>query len=133
MSQKVRWSLSDSDAASPLVADIIAEACMDLCSHDAFEGLSGEIRDHTLPGCDPPINLLYTAGGFRAALTEAATVNRWMLVNLQCDDCLASHFLNRDVWRDEMAESLVKENFVFWQKVRFLNKFKFIFLTRFAV
>lgn len=38
-------------------------------------------------------------------------------MNLQCDADFACHALNRDVWRDELVENLVREGFVFWQDV----------------
>jgi len=42
---------------------------------------------------------------------------RWLLVNLQSDSDFACHALNRDVWRDELCENLVREGFIFWQSV----------------
>ena len=42
---------------------------------------------------------------------------RWLLVNIQKDSEFASHALNRDVWRDELVENLVREGFIFWQTV----------------
>ena len=43
---------------------------------------------------------------------------RWLLVNIQKDSEFASHALNRDVWRDELVENLVREGFILWQTVR---------------
>jgi len=39
-----------------------------------------------------------------------------MLVNIQSDSDFACHALNRDVWKDEMVESLVQSGFIFWQQ-----------------
>lgn len=40
---------------------------------------------------------------------------RWLLVNLQSDADFACHALNRDVWRNDLVENLVREGFIFWQ------------------
>ena len=66
----------------------------------------------------PPIHLIHTAGGFQGAKNVAKDTRRWLLVNLQSDEEFACHALNRDVWRDELVENLIREGFVFWQTVR---------------
>lgn len=66
----------------------------------------------------PPIHLIHTAGGFQGAKNMAKDTRRWLLVNLQSDEEFACHALNRDVWRDELVENLIREGFVFWQTVR---------------
>ncbi|CAB9505822.1 UBX domain-containing protein 7 [Seminavis robusta] len=63
----------------------------------------------------PPEHLMHTAGGFQGARSMAKDSKRWLLVNLQRDSEFASHALNRDVWRDELVENLVREGFIFWQ------------------
>ena len=47
----------------------------------------------------------------------AKDARRWLLVNIQSDDDFACHALNRDVWRDELVENLVREGFILWQAV----------------
>jgi len=37
------------------------------------------------------------------------------MVNIQRDNEFSSHALNRDVWRDELVENLIREGFIFWQ------------------
>lgn len=66
----------------------------------------------------PPLHLIHTAGGFQGAKQVAKDTRRWLLVNLQSDEEFACHALNRDVWRDELVENLIREGFVFWQTVR---------------
>jgi hypothetical protein len=66
----------------------------------------------------PPDHLLHKAGGFQGARTVAKDSKRWLLVNIQKDDEFACHALNRDVWRDELVENLIREGFIFWQQVR---------------
>lgn len=66
----------------------------------------------------PPIHLIHTAGGFQGARNVAKNARRWLLVNLQNDSDFSCHALNRDVWRDELVENLVREGFIFWQSVR---------------
>eukprot|EP00529_Nitzschia_sp_RCC80_P022708 CAMPEP_0113509438 /NCGR_PEP_ID=MMETSP0014_2-20120614/37578_1 /TAXON_ID=2857 /ORGANISM="Nitzschia sp." /LENGTH=496 /DNA_ID=CAMNT_0000405273 /DNA_START=92 /DNA_END=1582 /DNA_ORIENTATION=+ /assembly_acc=CAM_ASM_000159 len=63
----------------------------------------------------PPHHLLFKEGGFEGAREMAKSNRRWLLVNLQRDSEFACHALNRDVWRDELAENLIREGFVFWQ------------------
>ena len=66
----------------------------------------------------PPRHLMYKEGGFEGARTMAKDSKRWLLVNLQKDAEFACHALNRDVWRDELVENLIREGFIFWQEVR---------------
>jgi UBX domain-containing protein 7 len=64
-----------------------------------------------------PEHLMHRAGGFLGARTMAKDSKRWLLVNIQQDSVFASHALNRDVWRDELVENLIREGFIFWQQV----------------
>lgn len=66
----------------------------------------------------PPTNLIYAgSGGFQGARQAARDSRRWLLVNIQSDSDFACHALNRDVWRDELVENLVRDGFIFWQAV----------------
>merc|ERR1719245_1810529 len=65
----------------------------------------------------PPVELTHLAGGFQGARSVARDARRWLLVNLQCDSDFACHALNRDVWRDELVENLVRMGFIFWQQM----------------
>ena len=65
----------------------------------------------------PPDHLIYKEGGFEGARTMAKDSKRWLLVNLQRDSEFSCHALNRDVWRDELVENLIREGFIFWQAV----------------
>jgi hypothetical protein len=67
-----------------------------------------------------PEDLIYKEGGFEGARTMAKDSKRWLLVNLQRDSEFSCHALNRDVWRDELVENLIREGFIFWQAVSFL-------------
>lgn len=64
-----------------------------------------------------PSHLIHKAGGFQGARTMAKDSRRWLLVNIQKDAEFSSHALNRDVWRDELVENLIREGFIFWQQV----------------
>ena len=66
-----------------------------------------------------PMHLMHRAGGFQGARTTAKDSKRWLLVNLQRDAEFACHALNRDVWRDELIENLIREGFIFWQEVQY--------------
>ena len=65
----------------------------------------------------PPTHILHRGGGFQGARNVAKDARRWLLVNLQRDSDFACHALNRDVWRDELVENLIREGFIFWQSV----------------
>ena len=64
-----------------------------------------------------PTHLMHRAGGFMGAKNFAKDARRWLLVNIQSEDDFACHALNRDVWRDELVENLVREGFILWQAV----------------
>lgn len=68
----------------------------------------------------PPTHLMHRAGGFQGARNVAKDARRWLLVNVQDDGDFACHALNRDVWREELVENLVREGFIFWQVVSFV-------------
>ena len=65
-----------------------------------------------------PTHLMHKIGGFQGARASAKDSKRWLLVNIQADREFSSHALNRDVWRDELVENLIREGFIFWQTVR---------------
>lgn len=69
-----------------------------------------------------PTHLMHRAGGFLGAKNFAKDARRWLLVNVQSDDDFACHALNRDVWRDELVENLVREGFVLWQTMSASNE-----------
>lgn len=65
----------------------------------------------------PPTHLMHRGGGFQGARSVARDARRWLLVNIQRDSEFSCHALNRDVWRDELVENLVREGFILWQAV----------------
>lgn len=66
----------------------------------------------------PPLSLIYMGPeGFQGAKRMAKDSKRWLLVNLQRDSDFACHALNRDVWRDELVDNLIRAGFIFWQTV----------------
>lgn len=71
----------------------------------------------------PPTHLVHRAGGFMGARNFAKDARRWLLANIQSEDDFACHALNRDVWRDELVENLVREGFILWQAVSILIVF----------
>ena len=65
----------------------------------------------------PPSHLIHLAGGFMGAKNVAKDARRWLLVNIQSEEDFACHALNRDVWRDELVENLVRDGFILFQAV----------------
>ena len=72
----------------------------------------------------PPTHLMHRAGGFLGARNFAKDARRWLLVNIQSDADFACHALNRDIWGDELVESLVREGFILWQAVSFVVPYR---------
>jgi hypothetical protein len=91
---------------------------MDEDGDDEVQVLSGAPQPPRLADMfAAPSHLIHKAGGFQGARTVAKDSKRWLLVNIQKDSEFASHALNRDVWRDELVENLIREGFIFWQQV----------------
>lgn len=96
---------------------------------DDSDGDSDGVGAKTAPSLSTmfaaPTHLMHRAGGFQGARNVAKDARRWLLVNIQSDSDFACHALNRDVWRDELVENLVREGFIFWQVVSILVQFVF--------
>lgn len=63
----------------------------------------------------PPHHLSFP-GTLAEARATAKNDHKWILVNIQCDKAFSSHLLNRDVWTNDTLVSLIRSNFVFWQR-----------------
>ena len=63
----------------------------------------------------PPIHISFP-GTLAEARDMAKQQRKWLIVNLQSHTEFASHMLNRDTWSNEMIETMLRENFVFWQR-----------------
>lgn len=84
---------------------------------DSDLGRSVDHRNRSLQDMfSPPTHLLHKAGGFQGARQMAKDSKRWLLVNIQKDDEFSSHALNRDVWRNDLVENLIREGFILWQE-----------------
>ncbi len=74
-------------------------------------------RDKTLEEIfKPPFELMFD-GTFMEAKKLAKQKQKWLLVNIQKGDVFHSNELNRDVWRSELVSDLIRNYFVFWQKL----------------
>ena len=100
-------------------------------SHDLGGTVSSSARTASSRNAQPPslstmfaqpTHLMHRAGGFMGAKNFAKDARRWLLVNIQSDDDFACHALNRDVWRDELVENLVREGFILWQAVSYTHQ-----------
>jgi len=71
------------------------------------------------PGVDwmfpPPRHLSYQ-GSLQEARDLAMQDRKWLVVNIQSHTEFSSQMLNRDTWTNEMVETLLRSNFVFWQR-----------------
>ncbi|KAH9261654.1 hypothetical protein BASA81_000310 [Batrachochytrium salamandrivorans] len=70
------------------------------------------------PSMFAPPRWLMFPGGFEEARLKAKQAGKWLLVNIQEEREFQSLVLNRDLWSDDVCQSLVKENFLFWQTQR---------------
>jgi hypothetical protein len=73
-------------------------------------------EDSSVEWLFPPPNHLSFPGTLAEAREVAKKDQKWILVNIQCDKAFSSHLLNRDVWTNETLVSLIRMNFVFWQR-----------------
>ncbi|XP_019056429.1 PREDICTED: plant UBX domain-containing protein 7-like [Tarenaya hassleriana] len=62
----------------------------------------------------PPFDLMFN-GSLHQAKSAASEEDKWLIVNLQSREELASHTLNRDTWGDEVVAETITNNFVFLQ------------------
>jgi len=62
----------------------------------------------------PPFELL-THLSWDDARTEGREQKRWILVNIQDMADFSCQVLNRDIWKDEAVQQIVKESFIFLQ------------------
>jgi len=79
-----------------------------------------------------PTHLMHRGGGFMGAKNFAKDARRWLLVNIQSDNDFACHALNRDVWRNDLVENLVREGFILWQTMSHTNEGQ-TYITRYKV
>lgn len=63
----------------------------------------------------PPRHLSYP-GNFNELRQLAQSSNKWILINIQDHTEFSSHLLNRDVWTNENIVSVIRMNFLFWQR-----------------
>ncbi|CAI9093166.1 OLC1v1028598C1 [Oldenlandia corymbosa var. corymbosa] len=64
----------------------------------------------------PPADLMFS-GLFDDAIRAARSQNKWLLVNLQHNENLASLELDRDTWNHKTVVEFVKSSFIFWREV----------------
>lgn len=56
----------------------------------------------------PPANHLSYTGSFAEVRRVAASDSKWILINIQNHTEFSSHVLNRDTWKDENVESIIR-------------------------
>lgn len=121
--------IEDQDIVMSAFADVDARASVNAAAAAAAD-LDAEETEQAQPKSDdaggtaslsdmfaPPSHLMHKAGGFQGARNVARDARRWLLVNIQKDSEFSCHAMNRDVWRDELVENLVREGFILWQAV----------------
>ena len=106
-------------AVDPLAAVNAAAAAAAAAEEEEEEnGLQEQTQSEALGDMfAAPTHLIHKGGGFQGARAVAKDARRWLLVNIQKDSEFSSHALNRDVWRDDLVENLIREGFIFFQTV----------------
>ena len=93
-------------------------------STNSLGGTDGQAQDDPLARAEdssvqwivpPPSHLSYPCG-WNETRSHAKLDKKWILVNIQLHTNFQSHELNSYTWSDETVESLIRENFVFWQR-----------------
>jgi len=79
----------------------------------------------------PPTHIMFQ-GPFQSARSAAKDAKRWLLVNIQSEADFACHALNRDVWGEDMVQSLVQSSFILWQQSNEIQEAK-TFCDRYKV
>lgn len=79
----------------------------------------------------PPTDIAFH-GGLDEAKEYAASMDRWLIVNIQDETEFASHVLNRDFWSSEGIRSLLAFSFVLWQQLNFSSE-GILFIERYKV
>merc|ERR1712038_1210206 len=108
-------NLSASAAAGPGGASQNSDNDNDDDDDDEVQDVTPQNSRNALNDMFAPPRSLMHAGGFQSARSTAKESKRWLLVSLINDADFACHAMNRDVWRDELVENLVRSAFVFWQ------------------
>ncbi|CDJ59526.1 hypothetical protein, conserved [Eimeria maxima] len=67
-------------------------------------------------GAQAEAHLQRFCGGVWQAKELGRMQNKWLLVNIQQADAFESLRLNRDVWKAEVVQDLIKDFFIFWQR-----------------
>ena len=63
----------------------------------------------------PPAEIMHT-GDFAEARAEAKVSSKWLMVNIQKEDCFDTHRLNRDTWNNDTLQNILDSLCVFWQQ-----------------
>eukprot|EP01084_Bolivina_argentea_P165661 287762_1 len=81
----------------------------------AYDSGGEEQEDSSTWIFSPPEGLSATTS-FKHTKILCERQERWLLINIQDPQIIASHNLNRDVWGDETVQSIIQAFFVFWQR-----------------
>jgi hypothetical protein len=114
-------SFEEDDQDSVRVADPVKQqVLLDFPSHSQGQRIANlafsRAEDPSVEWMFPPPNHLSFPGTLAEARATAKEEKKWILVNIQDDKEFSSHLLNRDVWTNETLVSLLRMNFIFWQR-----------------
>eukprot|EP00981_Chlorochromonas_danica_P001843 scaffold386_cov174-Ochromonas_danica.AAC.17 len=87
-----------------------------MSDHQDELAIWGRAEDPSIDWMFPPATHLSSYLPLDRTLQDARREGRYVLVNLQSHEEFISHLLNRDVWRDETIESLLKGSYQLWQR-----------------
>ncbi len=85
-----------------------------MASYGSYGSGDGEQEDSSVWMFPPPEGLSATTN-FKDTKELCKSQERWLLINIQDPQIIASHNLNGDVWCDEVVQSIIQTFFVFWQ------------------
>lgn len=76
----------------------------------------GRADDPSVEWMFPPPRHLSSQLPLEQARAEAQQEGRWLLANIQTHEEFSSHMLNRDTWKDETIESILRTTYLLWQR-----------------
>lgn len=81
-----------------------------------MRGALARAEDPSVHWLFPPPNHLSFPGSLQDARTLCKEDKKWLIVNIQQHTVFASQILNRDTWVNDGVVTILRSNFLFWQR-----------------